>query len=63
MVTERYVLKCDEIFAICNIGRATTDLGVKEVLQLARRAKLSNVGIICTKADVCFATVSPTDLD
>jgi len=51
-ITERYLLKCDEVFAICNIGRATTDAGVLGVFELARRARLSNVGIICTKADV-----------
>ncbi|KUL85849.1 hypothetical protein ZTR_07402 [Talaromyces verruculosus] len=31
--------------------RATTDAGVKEVFELARRAALSNVGIICTQSD------------
>ena len=51
-VTERYLLRCNEIFAICNIGRATTDVGVEEVIRLARQAQLSNVGIVCTKSDV-----------
>jgi hypothetical protein len=51
-ITERYLLKCDEIFAICHIGRATTDVGVKRVFALARQAHLTNVGIICTKSDV-----------
>lgn len=51
-ITERYLLQCDEIFAICNIGRATTDVGVMGVFELARRARLSNVGIICTRSDV-----------
>ena len=52
-ITERYVLCCDEVFAICNIGRATTDAGVLEVVRLAQRAGLTNVGILCTKSDVC----------
>ena len=51
-ITERYLLNCDEIFAICYIGRATTDAGVMGVFELARRANLSNIGIICTKSDV-----------
>lgn len=50
-ITERYVLNCDEIFAVCYIGRATTDAGVKGVFELAKRAKLPNIGIICTKSD------------
>ena len=52
IITERYLLECDEIFAICNSGRAVTDEGVRDVFQLARRARLSNVGIICTRSDV-----------
>ncbi|SPO03125.1 uncharacterized protein DNG_05807 [Cephalotrichum gorgonifer] len=50
-ITERYLLQCDEIFAVCNIGRAITDAGVLSVFELARQARLSNVGIICTKSD------------
>ncbi|KAK5988118.1 hypothetical protein PT974_12258 [Cladobotryum mycophilum] len=50
-ITERYLLECDQVFAICNIGRATTDVGVSSVFDLANRARLSQVGIICTKAD------------
>ncbi|CAM1503171.1 Fc.00g079470.m01.CDS01 [Cosmosporella sp. VM-42] len=51
IITERYLLECNEIFAICNIGRAVTDEGVHHVLELARRARLSNVGIVCTRSD------------
>ena len=51
-ITENYLLRCHEIFAVCAIGRATTDDGVANVLELAKRASLSNVGIICTKSDV-----------
>ncbi|KFA48769.1 hypothetical protein S40293_01516 [Stachybotrys chartarum IBT 40293] len=50
-ITERYVLECDEVFVVCNIGRATTDVGVKCVVDLSRQAQLSNVGIICTRSD------------
>lgn len=51
-ITERYLLKCDEIFVICPIGRAMTDPGVMAVAELARQARLSNISIICTKSDV-----------
>lgn len=50
-ITERYLLECNEIFAICNIGRAATDEGVHQVFDLADRARLSNVGIVCTRSD------------
>ncbi|RSM00468.1 hypothetical protein CDV31_011793 [Fusarium ambrosium] len=55
MITERYLLGCNEIFAICNIGRAVTDEGVHQVFELARRARLSNVGIVCTRSDDILA--------
>ncbi|KAI6777846.1 uncharacterized protein J7T54_000555 [Emericellopsis cladophorae] len=45
IITERYLIQCDEIFAVCNIGRAATDEGVSNVFELARQARLSNVGI------------------
>lgn len=50
-ITERYIRNCHEIFAVCNIGRATTDVGVKCVFDLARDARLKHVGIVCTKSD------------
>ncbi|KLO87985.1 Uncharacterized protein LW93_5151 [Fusarium fujikuroi] len=50
-ITERYLLECNEIFTICNIGRAATDEGVHQVFDLADRARLSNVGIVCTRSD------------
>ncbi|KAK0644136.1 hypothetical protein B0T16DRAFT_438330 [Cercophora newfieldiana] len=56
-ITERYILECDEIFAVCFIGRAITDAGVASVFELARQAKLSNVGIICTRSD----DINPTE--
>lgn len=50
-ITERYIRNCHEIFAVCNIGRATTDVGVKSVFDLARDARLRRIGIVCTKSD------------
>jgi hypothetical protein len=51
-ITERYLLKCDEIFAVCDIGRAATNESVSYVFKLAEQAQLSNVGIICTRSEV-----------
>lgn len=50
-VTEHYIRNCNEVFAVCNIGRATTDAGVKSVFDLARDTGLKHIGIICTKSD------------
>ena len=52
VVTERYLKECDEIFAICKIGRAATDQGVSNVIQLAQKMGLRNIGIVCTRAEV-----------
>ncbi len=48
---------------MCNIGRATTDPGVKEVFELASRASLSKIGIVCTKSDVSLDALRPLALD
>ncbi|KAF6826582.1 Nuclear GTPase SLIP-GC 3 [Colletotrichum musicola] len=50
-ITERYLIECNEILAVCNIGRATTDVGVASVFELAKKAGLKNVGIVCTRSD------------
>jgi hypothetical protein len=52
-ITERYIKECDEIFAVCKQDRATSNEGVKAVIELAKKANLSNVtvGIICTRSD------------
>lgn len=50
-ITERYLLKCDDIFAVCPIGRAVSNSSVKDVFDRARQARLSNVSIICTMSD------------
>ncbi|KAL1845937.1 hypothetical protein Daus18300_014397 [Diaporthe australafricana] len=50
-ITERYLLECHEIFAVCSIGRATTDVAVKSVFDLALEARLRHVGIVCTRSD------------
>ncbi|KAF4971538.1 hypothetical protein FZEAL_9822 [Fusarium zealandicum] len=61
IITERYLLNCNEIFAICNIGRAVTDEGVNQVFELARRAHMSNVGIVCTRSDDIIAQEAVRD--
>lgn len=50
-VTERYVRQCHQIFAVTGIGRAATNVGVRDVFDLGRSAALSNIGVICTMAD------------
>ncbi|KAK2054164.1 hypothetical protein LY76DRAFT_523077, partial [Colletotrichum caudatum] len=50
-ITERYLLHCNEILVICHIGRATTDVGVVSIFDLAKKVELSNVGIVCNKSD------------
>ncbi|PMD51050.1 uncharacterized protein K444DRAFT_543887 [Hyaloscypha bicolor E] len=60
-ITERYLLQCDKIFAVCYIGRATTDAGLMNVFELARQAMLSNVAIICTKSDDIRAEEAKND--
>lgn len=60
-ITERYLLQCDKIFAVCCIGRATTDAGLMNVFELARQAMLSNVAIICTKSDDIRAEEAKND--
>ena len=60
MITERYIVHCNEIFAIANIGRATTDEGVQAVVDLAQRTRREHVGIVCTKSDVSPPT--PTSI-
>jgi riboflavin synthase len=52
-VTERQLKKCDDIFAVGSIGRAKTDAGIVSVFNLAAQVGLTNVGIVCTKSDVC----------
>ena len=51
-ITETYVVHCDEVFAITNIGRAASDAGVKAVIDLARETGRKHVGIVCTKSEV-----------
>ncbi|KAF1955086.1 hypothetical protein CC80DRAFT_493422 [Byssothecium circinans] len=51
-ITERYLRDCNQIFVVVKIGRAVTDMSVKEIFELARRANLANVGVVCTKSDV-----------
>lgn len=51
-ITERYLIECHEILAVYNIGRATTDVGVASVFELAKKAGFKNVDIVCTRSDV-----------
>ncbi|KAL8357543.1 hypothetical protein RB598_002380 [Gaeumannomyces tritici] len=54
-LAERYVRQCDEIFAVCEVGRAETDETVERIFRLGEQARLNNIGIVCTKTDVLDA--------
>jgi hypothetical protein len=54
LITQLYLRNCHGIFAVCDIGRATTDVSVTSVFGLANEAELSNVGIVCTNSDVSY---------
>lgn len=45
---------------MAKIDRITTDAGIEEVFQLARDASLSNIGVICTRSDVCIHPATST---
>ncbi|VUC28222.1 unnamed protein product [Clonostachys rosea] len=62
-ITERYILECNEIFVICNIGRAVTDEGVLHVFNLAQQARLRNVGIVCTRSEEIVPSEALRDWD
>ncbi|KAH7084158.1 hypothetical protein FB567DRAFT_528499 [Paraphoma chrysanthemicola] len=47
-ITERYMRECHQIFVVAKIDRAITDESIKQVLDLARHAKMSKVDIVCT---------------
>lgn len=51
-VTERYIRECNHVFVVTWIGRAESQEGVSEVFELARRAQLRNLSVICTQSDV-----------
>lgn len=50
-ITQQYIVNCHEIFAICSIKRAGTDVAVNTVFDLAKQARIEQVGIVCTHAD------------
>ena len=54
-ITERYVRQCNQIFAVARIDRAITDQSIKDVLDLANHAKLSNVSVVCTGSEVSYS--------
>ena len=50
-ITERYVRQCHQIFAVARIDRAITDESVKDIFELARRANLAKVDVVCTRSE------------
>ncbi|KAJ6789790.1 hypothetical protein PWT90_02340 [Aphanocladium album] len=49
-ITELYIRNCDEVFAVCEAGRAIVDENVADIFLLAEH--LSNISIICTMSDL-----------
>lgn len=62
-ITQDYLWRCDEIFAICDIKRTVTHVGVKTVFDLAQQARVQRVGVICTNSDVINFDELENDLD
>ena len=50
-ITERYVRQCHQIFVVARIDRAITDESIKEIFELASRANLSKVDVVCTRSE------------
>ncbi|KAF2688370.1 hypothetical protein K458DRAFT_414140 [Lentithecium fluviatile CBS 122367] len=50
-ITERYVRKCHQIFVVARIDRAITDESIREIFELALRANLSKIDVICTRSE------------
>jgi hypothetical protein len=50
-ITERHIRQCHQIFVVARIDRAVTDASIKEVFELAGRANLSKVDVICTRSE------------
>ncbi|RYO90874.1 hypothetical protein DL766_001625 [Monosporascus sp. MC13-8B] len=50
-ITERYVRQCHQILVVAKIDRAITDESIKEIFELASRANLSNIDVICTRSE------------
>ncbi|PMB73941.1 Nuclear GTPase SLIP-GC [Beauveria bassiana] len=52
-ITELYIRKCNEIFAVCPAARATDDETVQEIFRMAEH--LENISIICTNSEAINA--------
>lgn len=50
-IAERYIRQCHHVFVVAPINRVVTDQSVSDIFDLARRASLSNIDIICTRAE------------
>ncbi|KAJ4363421.1 hypothetical protein N0V83_009714 [Neocucurbitaria cava] len=50
-ITENYIRHCHHIFVVAKIDRAITNESVKEIFELAQRANLSKIDIICTRSE------------
>ena len=51
-ITERFVRRCDHVFVVANIDRATTNESIEKFFQLAQSLHQAKVDVICTKSEV-----------
>lgn len=50
-ITERYVRQCHQILVVAKIDRAITDESIKDIFDLATRANLSKIDVVCTRSE------------
>jgi hypothetical protein len=50
-ITERYVRHCHQVLVVARIDRASTDESIKEIFELAIRANLSKIDVVCTRSE------------
>ena len=51
-ITERFVRRCDHVFVVANIDRATTNESIEKFFELAQSLHQAKVDVICTKSEV-----------
>lgn len=55
---ECYLVNCNEVFVIVNIGWVIIDVGVRDVIEFVRRMRWKYVGIVCMKLEVSLCVLS-----
>jgi hypothetical protein len=60
-ITERFVRRCDHVFVVANIDRATTNESIEKIFEMAQSLHLARVDVICTKSEVLELREAKTD--